>query len=257
MHTVKIVAVLAAVLLIAAPAAALERGGFTLEVLVDGRPLAEHAARGNTYVEAIEGGEYSLRFHNPTARRVAVALAVDGLNTIDARTTTASRASRWIVAPHGTLTIEGWQVGADTARRFFFTTEDDSYGAWLGKTRNLGVITAVVFRERVVEYSKSMPAERESSGRRDAPSRKAESPSAGASDDLAATGIGRKVDHRVRRVSFDAEDRPAATLEFRYEYRGALVDLGVLPDHRALSRRERARGFAPERWAPDPYMDSR
>ena len=35
-----------------------------------------------------------------------------------------------------------------TARQFFFTTEEKSYGAWLGKTRDLGVITAAFFRER-------------------------------------------------------------------------------------------------------------
>jgi hypothetical protein len=78
------------------------------------------------------------------------------------------------------------------------------------------------------------------------------------SEDLAATGIGREIRHRVRRVSFDAEASPAAVMEIRYEYRDALVRLGVLQRpyfYRAdpLDRRERARGFEDLDFAPDPY----
>ena len=39
------------------------------------------------YVEAMRGASYALRLTNPTPYRVAVALSVDGLNTIDARHT--------------------------------------------------------------------------------------------------------------------------------------------------------------------------
>jgi hypothetical protein len=79
-------------------------------------------------------------------------------------------------------------------------------------------------------------------------------------DDLAATGIGRQVDHRVRRVHLELENRPAANLRIRYEYREQLVRLGVLPspeETRALERRERARGFEDFQFAPDPFAGSR
>src|SRR4029077_10949008 len=58
-----------------------------LEILVDGRPVTEYYARGRSYVEALNGAEYELRIRNPFPERVAVALSVDGLNTIDARHT--------------------------------------------------------------------------------------------------------------------------------------------------------------------------
>jgi hypothetical protein len=188
-----------------------------------------------------------------------VALAVDGLNSIDAKTTTAERASKWVLGPHERLTIDGWQVSADNARRFFFTTEDESYGAWLGKTADLGIIEAVVFREKARPYRRNLLEG-------DASKRSGQSPhSAGAApqpsgeekaDDLAATGIGRQVEHRVRRVRLDLEDKPAAFLAIRYEYRQQLVHLGVLPsleEREALERRERARGFLDFDFAPDPY----
>ncbi|HEX6284952.1 MAG TPA: hypothetical protein VFZ71_08760, partial [Pyrinomonadaceae bacterium] len=58
---------------------------FDLQVLVAGRPLAEYHSKGRTYVEALRGEEYELRLRNSSSERVAVALSVDGLNTIDAR----------------------------------------------------------------------------------------------------------------------------------------------------------------------------
>src|SRR5437764_5945806 len=122
-------------------------GGFEIEVLVNGTPLEEYAARGRRYVEALEGEEYEIRVHNPLGVRVAVALSVDGMNTIDARRTSAWDASKWVIEPYGTITISGWQMSSSRARRFYFTTESDSYGAKIGQTANLGVISAVFFRE--------------------------------------------------------------------------------------------------------------
>lgn len=122
------------------PARAAQAGSYSVEILVDGQPLREYLARGTTYIEAIEDAEYAVRLRNRTGRRVAVALAVDGLNSIDAKTTTARDGSKWILGPYETITVSGWQTSSATARRFFFTTEDKSYGAWLGKTDNLGVV---------------------------------------------------------------------------------------------------------------------
>src|ERR1044072_1822298 len=132
---------------------------FELDVLVNGRPLQEYYARGRTYIEALQGSEYELRLRNGSSERVAVALSVDGLNTIDARHTTAWNASKWVIEPYQTITISGWQMSSERARRFYFTNERDSYGAKLGQTANLGVISAVFFREqrRVVPVTPPYP----------------------------------------------------------------------------------------------------
>lgn len=242
---------LLAALLAAAPlvpvatARAATSGAFGLEVLVDGRPLHEYRHAGRTYVEAREGAEYALRVWNRTGRRVAVALAVDGLNTIDAKHTSMRDAAKWVVGPHDSIVISGWQTGRDTARRFFFTTEDASYGAWLGERTNLGSMTAAFFPERI-GHRRQRPGVLGESRR---------APSAGA-DESVATGIGREVGHAVREVRMRVERRPAAVIDLRYENRDALVRLGVLPAPAidpVLERRERATGFSDRRWAPDPF----
>ncbi|HEV3467753.1 MAG TPA: hypothetical protein VG148_00415 [Pyrinomonadaceae bacterium] len=245
---------------------------FGVEVLVGGRPLEELYARGRRYVEAVEGAEYELLVRNPLPVRVAVAISVDGLNTIDARRTSSWEASKWVVEPYQTIRLSGWQMSSRHARRFYFTSERDSYAARLGRKADLGVITAVFYRElapRPYPVTPGPPIPREHGERRDRPEEqsRAESPAArdrkgaGATaarpeDEYAATGIGRPVDHHVSWIHLDLERRPAAEITLRYEYRDALYRLGVLPRPRyedgALRRRERARGFSEPDFCPEP-----
>lgn len=201
---------------------------FQLEVIVNGRPLPEYYARGRTYIEALNGAEYELRVRNDSPDRVAVALSVDGLNTIDARHTSAWNASKWVVEPYQTITISGWQMSSERARRFYFTNERDSYGAKLGQTANLGLISAVFFRERSrpIPITPSYPITRD---KMEAPQ---SAQSARRSDDEgAATGIGRNVRNDVRLIDMDLDSRSVGELTIRYEYRRS---------------REDSRGFCPE-----------
>src|ERR1043165_5833595 len=98
------------VLALAAPAFAAQRGDFRMEVLVDGAPRPEYFARGTTYIEALKGKDYEIRLTNPYGVRVAVALSVDGLNTLDARHTDARSARKWILDPYQTIVLRGWQT---------------------------------------------------------------------------------------------------------------------------------------------------
>ena len=90
--------------------------GFAVNVLVDDAPRAEYVHRGTVYIEAVRGASYSLRITNPTPYRVAVALSVDGLNTIDAKHTDARNASKWVLEPYESTVISGWQVSNRAAR---------------------------------------------------------------------------------------------------------------------------------------------
>jgi hypothetical protein len=267
----------------ALPAAAQERRvaqpfytPFGVEVLVDGSPLEAVYGRGRRYVEAREGVEYELLVRNPLPVRVAVALSVDGLNTIDARRTSAWESSKWVIEPYGSIRISGWQMSSSRARHFYFTTERDSYAARLGRTSDLGVITAVFFRESTPRpypvtpppYDKDESARtrdrseapKESESRADGAGRRARGGASVAAtppadDGYAATGIGRSVGHDVTWIQMPLERAPAAELTVRYEYRDALVKLGLLPRpwrDDALRRRERARGFEEPRYSPEP-----
>jgi hypothetical protein len=287
----------AAVMAFAGAAHGATTHSFSLQVLLDGSVRPEYWGRGTVYVEAVRGRPYVLRIRNPLPCRVAVALAVDGLNTIDAQHTDARHATKWVLGPYETIEIPGWQVNGLDARRFFFTGERSSYGAWLGKTDNLGVIEAVFYREKVrpikvAPLAVAPPAEYRggdagagSPGRPVPPppvagphshgsgveggvpegvpggERRAERMEVSSerprvnpklSDEYAATGIGERTRHEVEWVNLDLEDRPAAVVRIRYEFREQLVRLGVLPAAPdPFVRRERARGFS-DAYCPDP-----
>jgi hypothetical protein len=235
-----------------------------IDILVNGIPQKHYEHKGRWYVEALKGREYAIRLRNPYSVRVAVALSVDGLNTIDARHTTAADARKWVIEPYQTVTISGWQVNSAEARRFEFTTEARSYGQALGQTANLGTISAVFFKERVSVMT------RDSFGNRIEPEvrRAPEAPSAApagqsasadavgkrpATEEYAATGMGQRTGHAVTQVWLDLEASPAQTVNIRYEFRPQLVRLGILPASPVvdpLQRRERSRGiergFSPE-----------
>jgi hypothetical protein len=247
---------------------------FELEILVGGRPLEEYYARSKNYVEAIPGAEYEVRVRNPFPFRVAVALSVDGLNTIDASHSSAWSASKWVIEPYGTISINGWQMSSERARRFYFTSEQDSYGAKLGQTANLGLVSAVFYRElRPVPVPITPPppgpgyeerSEREPSsagtdsgaGSSQAPSARANKGIMSRDDDYAATGIGRSVHNDVQWVNMNLSARPVGEVTIRYEYYAALVRLGIVPRHYPrpdpLRRRESASGFEDRRFSPEP-----
>ena len=229
-----------------------------VDILVDGVAQPRLAHGGRWYVEARKGREYAIRLRNPYPVRVAVALSVDGLNTIDARETTAAAARKWVLDPYEVVVISGWQTSQTEARRFEFTTEEKSYGQALGKTANLGVISAVFFKERVVTYkrdrsrdqARQIPAPSESQKLEAANARK----EAKDYDEYAATGMGRRTGHAIEQVWLNLEESPSQVVSIRYEFRPQLVKLGVLapaPTADPLLRRERARGFEPG-FCPEP-----
>ena len=274
-------------LAVSGPLAASEFSSYSVSVLVDGDPVPEYAARNRIYVEAIKGKEFVIRLSNPTSRRVAVALSVDGRNVIDAKRTSAGEAAKWVLSPGETLDVPGWQVSGASARRFFFTETSKSYAKWLGDTANIGTIEAVFYRERervrekpIVRW-KASPESQHEEGASDEEARSYEGvpggtlgngmsqpvPSAQAPEsapkesrarkdaDYAATGIGDATSNPVEWVAFESESSPAARIGLRYEFRTELVRLGVLPRPYApdgLYARDRAHGFDRE-YAPDPY----
>ena len=124
-----------------------------------------------------------------------------------------------------------------------------------------GIVVSPEFMARIdgmAKLQESVAAEAKAGSRKRQSTVRENESAEGLSDDLAATGIGRELDHRVRRIRFETESRPSAMINVRYEYRDALVRLGVLPPppdclEDPLARRERSRGFEEPEFAPDPY----
>src|SRR5262245_42459972 len=249
-------------------------GGFEVQVLVGGRALSQETAGRERRVEAVAGAEYELRLTNPLPERVAVAVSVDGLNVIDARHTTPWDAGKWVIHPHGTLTISGWQMSSERARRFTFTTERDSYATRIGRPGDFGVISAVCDREQRAGAEIIIPRRPFMPGREDPASLAAEGPAAAAStrggarsgeggssewrshpwrlEERAATGIGSSVPSAVRVVGMPLERQPVAVVTVRYAFRYVpprpIIVPGFAPEppERGWNTRREGGRFAPE-----------
>jgi hypothetical protein len=201
---------------------------------------------------------------------VGVVLAVDGLNVVSGdRERFSHRPGRmYVLDPWDATDVRGWRTSLDEVRRFTFVDERGSYASRTGQANEkMGWIEAAVYRERrPPEVTLVTPPRRQGDARGTAgeeaarpgspaaaPTAEAEAKGAGAARDRAreegfpGTGWGeRRVDRAVV-VAFEPETHPTERVTLRYEYRSALVALGVLPPrpHRdRLRERDSAAGFA-------------
>lgn len=194
---------------------------------------------GRYYLEACEGSSYVLHLANRSAERLGVVVQVDGLNVISGARD-SGRGRMYVLGPGQRTTVRGWRTNLDDVRRFTFVDEKASYAARSGKANSrMGWIELEVFREKRRERSAdAAEAEARPQARSQAPARS-----------YPGTGWGSRAHDPVVLVTFEPERSPAQRTTLRYEYRGALVALGVLPSaHRhpdRLAERDRGEGFAP------------
>jgi hypothetical protein len=249
-----------------------------VSVEIDGRPVPLFPApdgSGRHYLEARQGRRYAVSLVNRTAARLGVVLTVDGLNVISGQRD-EGQGRMYVLEPWQRTTVRGWRTSLEEVRRFTFVDEARSYAARSGKANaKLGWIEASVYGERRPWVREGIrreapvplprPSEPEAHDASRAPAApppgegsEAESPSEPASTvegragarSFPGTGWGRRVHDRVVLVDFEPEASPAERTTLRYEYRQALVALGVLPharlDRDRLWQRDRGEdGFAP------------
>jgi hypothetical protein len=254
-------------------------GLVAVSVELDGRPAPLYASpdgSGRYYVEARPGCRYSILLANRTGERLGVVLTVDGLNAISGERDTG-RGRMYVLDPWQRTTVQGWRTSLREVRQFTFVDERASYAARSGKANEkMGWIEIAAYRERraFVRWAPRQerpespaPSEPDTADARgkaapvESPARdsaEAAAPAwsggAAAARSYPGTGWGERAHDPVVLVSFDPESEPAERTTLRYEYRPALVALGVLPRHvparDRLGERERAEpGFAqPPAW---------
>jgi hypothetical protein len=236
-------------------------GPLAVSVKVGGAwtPLYQAARRGDRwYLEARENAKYEVRVRNTTGRRVGFLIAVDGLNAINGlRTSLNPSEPMYVLEPYGTATVKGWRKNMNNVSRFVFVDEQRSYAERTDQGNgDLGWIRVHAFREKEEAISWRDDVRMRGQYERDgygsgapsvesAPKRRAV-PVPGAASDAAppstegllgerkdeaspGTGWGRNERDQARWVDFEPERWAAATITLRYEYKSALVSLGILP----------------------------
>lgn len=257
-----------------------EAGGRLVDVQVridDGTaPLFfKPGTRDRHYLQALEGRNYALVVRNTTGRRVAVLIAVDGLNVVNGERSSLSRHEpMYVLGPYEEAVIQGWRTSLRDVRRFVFVDEERSYAERTGQANgDMGWIRVLSFNEvQPLLRWRGVPEPRRGGyGDRDdeygrneaapAPEMAPEAPRAKASDradrqtleseGLAGresnpgTGWGDRRYDPVQRTVFHPVARATDTIVLRYEYASGLRALGIFPKRSRTWERERGQlGFA-------------
>jgi hypothetical protein len=128
---------------------------YAVEVLVNGRSVAEHRHDNNTFVEAREGTEYSLRIKNNSWQRVLAVISVDGINAISGQPASGEdRQNGYIIEAHRSIEVKGYRIDHQNVAAFRFADGKLSYAATTADTgpnpgKNNGVIGVRFYPERV------------------------------------------------------------------------------------------------------------
>ncbi len=194
-----------------------------LQILVDGSPLPTVHHNGRTYLPIPKFGvEYEIRVGNLGPCRMLAVVSVDGLSVMNGQPVT-EQSSGYVVAVHGSCTINGWRRGQDKAAAFTFQPREQSYAALTGKSDGIGVIRLVAIAEQP-----AVPIVRHDMWGIGAPNSSVRTPVLNFRS--AGTGYGREVDSRVTYVNFRRSGQ-RREITLHYDTREALMKSGVVfPD---------------------------
>lgn len=128
----------------------MKKNNFSLNLIVNGKPIHEYEHKGNIFVEGRKDSEFVIEFVNDTYRRVLAIPSVDGLSPIDGSTASPDSMG-YIVEPFSTLTIPGWCIDENNVANFKFMDKEKSYSKLQGSARDYqaGVIGMLVYGEHV------------------------------------------------------------------------------------------------------------
>jgi hypothetical protein len=132
-----------------------------VQVLVDGNrvPLFYSSnSADRRYFEAARGRNYALELRNRTGRRVAVLIAVDGINVVNgARSKLSCTEPMYVLDAWESTTIRGWRTSLEHVQQFVFVDEERSYASRTDQANgDMGWIRVLTFEEqpRVATYSR-------------------------------------------------------------------------------------------------------
>lgn len=125
----------------------MKKQNYTVDILVNGKPIKEYIQKNNTYIEGRKDVQFSIRIKNNGYKRIVAIPSVDGLSVLNGKKA-SHYSSGYIIEGHSSLTVDGWRVSDQEVRQFYFTDPDDSYANKTKNGDNLGVIGVAVYREK-------------------------------------------------------------------------------------------------------------
>ena len=118
-------------------------GLFGIEVIRGGQPCDAGLEDGLAFIQLAKTDKCHVRLYNDAPYEVAVRLTLDG---IDCFWFSKKQKGMWIIPPHSSITVKGWQIDSTYAREFQIVPYEHSVAAKIGATGSVGVIAACFHR---------------------------------------------------------------------------------------------------------------
>jgi hypothetical protein len=135
---------------------------YSLEILVNDKPVRHYAHNNRLFIEAKLGTEYQIKIKNNTLNRVLAVPSVDGISPIDGEQA-KDNSPGYVIDGLRSFTIVGYRTSNDSVNAFKFSSKTNSYAAKSdalnGDTSNCGVIGIKIFKEveKVVQVGTNEP----------------------------------------------------------------------------------------------------
>jgi len=123
---------------------------YSVDVLVNDKPIRKYPFDGKLFIEARDGQEYSIRIKNNTWQRILAITSIDGLDVLNGKAA-KENGNGYVINGYGSLNLDGFRISDEKVAKFLFGTKGDSYAASKGDNseRNVGVVGIRLFEEKV------------------------------------------------------------------------------------------------------------
>ncbi len=123
---------------------------YTVDILINDKPIRKYPFSNKLFVEARKGQEYSIRIKNNSWGRILAVASVDGLDVLTGKSA-VENGNGYVINGYNSLTIDGFRISDEEVAKFVFDYKGASYAASKedGSERNVGVIAARIFQEKV------------------------------------------------------------------------------------------------------------
>lgn len=123
---------------------------YSVDVLINDKPVRKFPFEGKIFVEARKGQEYSIRIKNNISNRILSVISVDGLDVLSGKSATEN-SNGYVINGYNSLNLDGFRISDDKVAKFVFDYKDTSYAASKkdGSEKNVGVIGVRLFEEKI------------------------------------------------------------------------------------------------------------
>ena len=122
------------------------RSSYDVDLVCAGEPCIEATHHGTRYVLGEYGERYSIRVSNRTDRWTEAVVTVDGRDVLNGSSGSYSNRG-YLIAPYGSIDIDGFRINTSEVAAFRFTSVGDSYAGRVDGGKNAGVVGVAFFPE--------------------------------------------------------------------------------------------------------------